>query len=109
MVDDGLNSGSGKAQRQLCYPRGCPKPITVDLTVDDHHVLLGGRYADRVPMADRLRALIGLCREDPAVAEAVSTRACAQELLLAASLGRAPSAAPEPPTETPDPQAPATS
>jgi hypothetical protein len=70
--------------------------------VDDHHALLGARYADRVPMADRLRALISLWREDPALAEAVSTRA--QELLLAAS--PTPSPAPEPPTKTVDPQAP---
>lgn len=103
MVDDGPH---GKSQSQLRYPLGYPKRITLDLTVDDHHALLGARYADRVPMADRLRALISLWREDPALAEAVSTRA--QELLLAASPAPAPSAlpAPEPPAETLDPQAP---
>lgn len=104
MVDDGRTSENGKAQSQLRYPLGYPKRITLDLTVDDHHALLGARYADRVPMADRLRALISLWREDPALAEAVSTRA--QELLLAASPGPAPSQAPDPPVETLDPQAP---
>ena len=103
MVDDGRSSKNGKAQGQLRYPLGYPKRITLDLTVDDHHALLGARYADRVPMADRLRALISLWREDPALAEAVSTRA--QQLLLAGSPAP-PSPAPEPPPETLDPQAP---
>ena len=58
-----------------------PKRVTLDLAVDDHQALQGARYADRVPMADRLRALISLWREDPALAAAVSTRA--QELLQA--------------------------
>ncbi len=103
MVGDGRNSSAhGKAQSQPRRPLGYPKRITLDLTVDDHHALLGARYADRVPMADRLRALISLWREDPALAEAVSTRA--QELLLAAS--PAPSPAPEAPTKTVDPQGP---
>jgi len=103
MVDDGRNSGNGKAPGQLRYPLGYPKRITLDLTVNDHHALLGARYADRVPMADRLRALISLWRQDPALAEAVSTRA--QELLLAASPAPPPAAGP--PKETLDPQAPA--
>jgi len=80
---------------QLRYPRGYPKRITLDLTVEDHHALLGARYADRVPMADRLRALVSLWREDPSLAEAVSTRA--QELLLAAGPAPATTPAPEPP------------
>ena len=105
MVDDGRTSANGgKAQRQLRYPLGYRKRITLDLTVDDRHALLGARYADRVPMADRLRALISLWREDPALAEVVSTRA--QELLLAASPRPAPSPAPEPPVETLDLKAP---
>ena len=105
MVDDGRNSENGKTQSQPRYPLGYPKRITLDLTVDDHHALLGARYADRVPMADRLRALISLWREDPALAEAVSTRA--QELLLAASPGPSPPApAPDPPGRTLDSQAP---
>lgn len=106
MVDDGRNSSeNGKAHSQLRYPPGYPERITLDLTVDDHHALLGVRYADRVPLADRLRAQVSLWREAPALAEAVSTRA--QELLLAASPARSP--APEPPTRTLDPQAPPTS
>lgn len=103
MVDDGRNSENGKTQSQQRYPLGYPKRITLDLTVDDHHALLGARYADRVPMADRLRALISLWREDPALAEAVSTRA--QQLLLAASPGP-PSLAPDPPARTLDSQGP---
>ena len=56
--------------------------------MDDHQALQGARYADRVPMADRLRALISLWREDPVLAAAVSTRA--QELLQAsATFGQA--------------------
>ena len=57
MADDNHDKSSkGKAQSPLRYPKG----ITLDLTVDDHHALQGARYADRVPMADRLRALISL-------------------------------------------------
>lgn len=99
MVDDGRNSGKGNAPGQLRYPLG----ITLDLTVDDHHALLGARYADRVPMADRLRGLISLWRQDPTLAEAVST--CARDLLLAASPAPPPMAGP--PRGTLDRQAPA--
>lgn len=56
-----------------------PKRLTVDLSQEDHDALLGARWADRVPMADRVRALLSLWREDPALAAAVSIRA--QELL----------------------------
>ena len=56
-----------------------PKRLTLGLAQDDHDALLGARYADRVPMADRIRALVSLWREDPALAEAVSIRA--QQLL----------------------------
>jgi len=73
--------------------------------VDDHHALQGARYADRVPMADRPRALISLWRKVPALAEAVSPRA--QELLLAGA--RCPAAPSEPPAETADPKVPAPS
>ena len=100
--DNHDNSSKGKAQSPLRYPLGYPKRITLDLTVDDHHALQGARYADRVLMADRLRALISLWREDPALAEAVSTRA--QELLLAAA--PSPAAPSEPPAETDDPKVP---
>ena len=51
----------------------------MDLSPDDHDALMGARYADRLPMADRIRALVSLRRETPALAEAVSIRA--QELL----------------------------
>lgn len=44
MVDDGRNSSeNGKAHSQLCYPLGYPKRVNLDLTVDDHHALLGAR------------------------------------------------------------------
>ncbi len=89
------NSSKGKAQSPLGYPMGYPKRITLDLAVDDHYAPQGARYADRVPMADRLRALISLWREDPAPAEAVSTRA--QELLLGAA--PCPAAPSEPPAD----------
>ena len=56
-----------------------PKRLTLDLSQDDHDALMGARYADRVPMADRIRALVSLWREDPDLAQAVSTRA--QQLL----------------------------
>ena len=70
--------------------------------MDDHDALLCARCADRVPMSDRLRALISLWRLDPALAKAVSTRA--QE--LAANPVPTPAASPEPPTHALDPQAP---
>ncbi len=105
MVDDGRHSSQDGAARSLLrYPRGYPKRITLDLTVEDHHALLGARYADRVPMADRLRALISLWRQDPALAEAVSARA--QELFLAASPAPAGTPAPETPIAMLDPQPP---
>ena len=104
MADDNRGkSSNGKAQSPLRYPLGYPKRIALDLAVDDHHALQGARYADRVPMADRLRALISLRRQDPTLAEAVSTRA--QELLLAASPAPPPTAGP--PRGTLDRQAPA--
>ena len=104
MVDHGRHSSEDSASPgQLRYPRGYPKRITLDLTVEDHHALLGARYADRVPMADRLRALVSLWREDPALAEAVSTRA--QELLLAQAPARPP-AGPRTAPRALDPQAP---
>lgn len=56
-----------------------PKRVSLDLSQDDHDALLGARSADRIPMNHRLRALVSIWREDPALAEAVSTRA--QELL----------------------------
>ncbi len=70
-----------------------PKRLTLDLSEDDHNALLGARYADRVPMADRMRALVSLWREDPALAEAVSIRA--QDLLLSAHGGHVPSRVPD--------------
>ncbi len=104
MVDDGYHSSEDSASPgQLRYPRGYPKRITLDPTVQEHHALLGARYDDRVPMADRLRALVSLWREDPALAEAVSTRA--QDLLLAQAPAPAP-APPDPTAGTLDPQAP---
>ncbi len=103
MADDNHgNSSKGKAHSPLRCPLGYPKGIALDPTVDVHHALQGARYADRVPMADRLRALISLWREDPALAQAVSTRA--QELLLAAA--PSPAVPSEPPAETDDPKVP---
>jgi hypothetical protein len=105
MVDNGHHSRQDSAYPgQLRYPRGYPKRITLDLTVEDHHALLGARYADRVPMADRLPALVNRWRQDPALAEAVSTRA--QQLLLAAGPSPATTPAPEPAAAALDPQAP---
>jgi hypothetical protein len=103
--DNRGKSSNGKAQSPLRYPLGYPKRIALDLAVDDHHALQGARYADRVPMADRLRALISLWTEDPALAQAVSTRA--QELLLAAA--PCPAAPSEPPAKTADPKVPSAS
>lgn len=56
-----------------------PRRVTLDLSQDDHDALLGARYADRIPMNDRLRALVSIWREDPSLAQAVSVRA--QELV----------------------------
>jgi len=68
-----LDHGSRRASPRY------PKRLTLDLSQDDHDALMGARYADRVPMADRIRALVSLWREDPQLAQAVSVRA--QELL----------------------------
>lgn len=70
-----LSDADGSRRASARYP----KRLTLDLSQDDYDALIGARYADRAPMADRIRALISLWREDPEVAEAVSLRA--QELL----------------------------
>ena len=85
--------------RRLTYP----KRISLDVTADDYHDLQGARYADRVPMADRIRALLSLWLQDPALAEPVSTRA--QEQLLA-SLGPLDQTDPPNPDPDPDPEVP---
>lgn len=72
MTDSASSAGQHTSPRY-------PKRLTLDLSQDDHDALMGARYADRVPMADRIRALVSLWRDDPALAEAVSVRA--QELL----------------------------
>lgn len=97
MPDRGSDHGHAsrnRSGRRLSYP----KRITLDVTEDDYHALQGARYADRVPMADRLRALIRLWQEDPALATAVSTRA--QEQLLASASPLLQSD-PAPPTDAP--------
>ncbi len=72
---------------------GYPKRLTLDLSEDDHNALLGGRHADRVPMADQMRAVVSLWQENPALAEAVSIRA--QDLLLTAHGAHVPSRIPD--------------
>ena len=95
-TDDSDGTGRTRSGRRLSYP----KRISLDVTEDDYNALQGARYADRVPMADRIRALLSLWQEDPALAEAVSIRA--QEQLLAA----APQLALSPPSPTAGPVAP---
>jgi hypothetical protein len=73
-----LPTGEPDDSSRPAIPR-YPKRLTLDLSQDDHDALMGARYADRVPMADRIRALVSLWREDPQLAEAVSLRA--QELM----------------------------
>lgn len=73
-----LPTGEPDDNSRRASPR-YPKRLTLDLSQDDHDALMGARYADRVPMADRIRALVSLWREDPQLAEAVSLRA--QELM----------------------------
>jgi hypothetical protein len=51
-----------------------PKRLTLDLSQDNKDALTGARYADRVPMADRIRALVSLWREGPDLAQMASTR-----------------------------------
>lgn len=68
-VDDGPKHG--RARYPMC--------LTLDLSQEDHDALIGALYADRVWMAHRIRALVSLWLEDPALAEAVSIRA--QELM----------------------------
>ena len=98
MADGGNEDASRSRQgRRLTYP----KRISLDVTADDYHALQGARYADRVPMADRIRALLSLWQEDPALAKAVSTRA--QEQLLASA---APPDQTDPPEPDQDPEVP---
>ena len=73
-----LSTGEPDDASRRASPR-YPKRLTLDLSQDDHDALMGARYADRVPMADRIRPLVSLWREDPQLAEAVSLRA--QELM----------------------------
>ncbi len=75
-----MMTGTGAARSSAPHhSQRFPKRLTLDLSQDDHDALMGARYADRIPMADRIRALVSLWREDRALAEAVSIRA--QELL----------------------------
>ena len=73
-----LPTGEPDDSSRRASPR-YPKRLTLDLSQDDHDALMGARYADRVPMADRIRALVSLWRENPQLADAVSLRA--QELM----------------------------
>jgi len=52
-----------------------PKRLTVDLSQPDHDALLGARWADRVPLAEWVRALPSPWRVAPALAAAASIRA----------------------------------
>lgn len=89
-----MMTGTGAARSSAAHHRQrYPERLTLDLSQDDHDALMGARYADRIPMADRIRALISLWRQDPALAEAVSIRA--QELLPP------PPGTSAPPTEQP--------
>jgi len=78
-----------------------PKRICLDVTANDHHAPQGARYPDRVPIADRIRALLSLWQEDPALAKAVSTRAQEQLLGSAGPLDQT-----DPPNPDPDPEVP---
>ena len=99
MADGGNEDASRSRQgRRLTYP----KRISLDVTADDYHALQGARYADRVPMADRIRALLSLWQEDPALAKAVSARAQEQLLASAAPLVD-PTDPPNPDPEVPPP------
>jgi hypothetical protein len=49
--------------------------VTLDLTAEDHRALKVAAAETDVPMADRLRALVALWREDPSVAAQVEARA----------------------------------
>jgi len=82
MTRTASNHGAGDQARDGGVKHASPrhqKRLTVDLSQPEYDALLGARWADRVPMADRVRALLSLWREDPALAAAVSIRA--QELL----------------------------
>jgi len=73
-------TGTGAARTPAAHhSQRYPMRLSLHLSQDDHDALMGARYADQIPVADRIRALVSLWREDPALAEAVSIRA--QELL----------------------------
>ena len=86
--------GDGDEGVKHANPR-YPKRPSLDLAQDDHDVLLGARYADRVLMADRIRALASQWRADRAPADAVSIQA---QQLLPPALGFSPQRRPGQPS-----------
>ena len=82
----GAGDQAGDEGAKHASPRH-PKRLTVDLSQQDHDALRGARWADRVPIADRVRALLSPWRAAPALAAAVSIRA--QELLPPPARSRA--------------------
>lgn len=56
-------------------PRRRPRRITLDLSEDEFQRLTEARYADGVPNAVRLRALLALHDEDRRLAERTTVRA----------------------------------
>lgn len=55
-------------------PSPHPRRLTLDLSDDDHRAVKDGAYDHRTSMAELLRALVALWREDPEVAARVKAR-----------------------------------
>lgn len=68
-------SGSTDVQRPfVAAPPTYERRITLDLTADDHQALKLAAVTEHTTMADLLRALVALWRDDPQLAERVRER-----------------------------------
>lgn len=52
-------------------PKPFPHRVTLDLSPEDFEALRSWAHRDRLPMAELLRALVGICRSDTALEAAV--------------------------------------
>ena len=55
-------------------PKPFPHRVTLDLSSDDFDALRAWAHAERLPMAELLRGLVGLCRSDEQLAASVVAR-----------------------------------
>jgi hypothetical protein len=68
----GKPNGTDPAQPFVAAPRTYERRITLDLTAEDHQALKLAAVQQHTTMADLLRALVALWRDDPVVAERIA-------------------------------------